>query len=135
MGNPTKTGAPRFPASAGSLAAHFERLHHEDLGTIAEAAIAELDRRAGDPDIEANGDELDGCMSEEGFHDQGGGWVGAAGCPVSDPGGSAEEYAMLPTYGDDQSLGPINERDAARARNVGQLGLVRADAGGWGMPA
>ena len=36
-------------------------------------------------DTEANGDELDGSLGEDDFHQQNGKWLGHAGCPVSDP--------------------------------------------------
>jgi hypothetical protein len=99
----------RFPAPAGSLAAAFAALTADQLSTVAALAIDELDRREPEADVEANGDELDGCMSEEGFHDQSSNWIGHPGCPLSDEGGDEDEIlTMLPKYGEDQSAGPVN---------------------------
>lgn len=124
MGNPTPTGAPRVPPGRDSLATHFARLTSEDLSAIATIAIDELDKRDPDTDVEANGDELDGSASEEDFGHQGENWKGEPGCPLSDPGGEQHEVlAMLPIYGDDQSLGPINERAALRARYDAMIGV------------
>lgn len=87
----------------------------EEVGALIEALIAELDGRQPDPDLEPNGDELDGINSEDDFwpHWQSG---MAAGCPVSDPGGDTlDEHGeetfisrIPPKYGDDQSKGPTN---------------------------
>ncbi len=56
------------------------------LAAVVEFLVNEIDLIDGDPDLEANGDELDGSMGEDDFcfhstTDWG------AGCPVSDPGG------------------------------------------------
>ncbi len=39
----------------------------------------------GDPDLEPNGDELDGTSGEDDFIDHNASWQGHPGCPVSDP--------------------------------------------------
>jgi hypothetical protein len=126
MGNPTPIGAPRVPPSRNSLAAHFARLTREQLAEIADVAIQCLDDADGDSDVEANGDELDGTAGEDDFYPHSG-WFGAAGCPISDPGGDttdehgeADESAglLLPVYGEDQTLGPINEREMIRDRHM-----------------
>jgi len=53
------------------------------LSLAAAIAVDTLDRLDGDPDIEANGDELDGCgPSEDEFYPHG---DQRAGCPLSDP--------------------------------------------------
>ncbi len=54
-----------------------------------DALIDRLDALGGDPDMEANGDELDGNSSEDEFM-QHSYWSGP-GCPVSDPDYGAEE--------------------------------------------
>lgn len=56
------------------------------IGLAIEAMILRLDEMAGDADLEANGDELDGTGGEDDFCDHG--YAYAAGCPVSDPGGT-----------------------------------------------
>lgn len=62
--------------------------NREELGHAIEVLIALLDVWDGDPDLEPNGDELDGSMGEDDFciHNTGSDY--AAGCPVSDPGGT-----------------------------------------------
>lgn len=124
MANPTPTGAPRVPPHRHSLAAHFARLNSEDLSAIAAAAIDELDKRDPDTDVETNGDELDGSCAEDDFGPQSDDWKGEPGCPLSDPGGDQHEMlATRPVYGDDQSLGPSNERAALRARYDAMIGV------------
>jgi hypothetical protein len=49
--------------------------------------IDHLDEMDGDPDLEANGDELDGSLGEDDFCDHNADWLGHPGCPLSDPGG------------------------------------------------
>jgi hypothetical protein len=48
--------------------------------------IETLDQSDGDPDIELNGDDLDGNNAEDDFWDHCGRY-GEPGCPISDPGG------------------------------------------------
>lgn len=56
----------------------------DSLALAIETLIAVLDAIDGDPDLEPNGDELDGNWSEDDWmHHYGSG----PGCPVSDPGG------------------------------------------------
>lgn len=64
-----------------------------------------------DDPAEACGDEQDHNGAEDDFcnhHPDG------PGCPVADPGegGPIQIYRTLPRYGIDQSLGPVNEREA-----------------------
>jgi len=57
------------------------------LARLTERMIERLDQLDGDPDIEPNGDELDGTGGEDDFIDRSGmhgSWHGA-GCPISDP--------------------------------------------------
>jgi hypothetical protein len=56
------------------------------LARLTERLIDRMDEEDGNPDLEANGDELDGSMGEDDFHYQGQNWLGLPGCPVSDPG-------------------------------------------------
>jgi hypothetical protein len=101
----------------------------------ARAAIAEriewlislLDAADADPDVELNGDELDGSgVAEDEFVEHWNCNLLPAGCPISDPGGDPLDAGELeewrtegcspvkPRYGDDQSAGPINEGEAHR---------------------
>lgn len=48
------------------------------------AAIDLLDLADGDPDIEPNGDELDGSLDEDDFHTQDVQALGFPGCPLAD---------------------------------------------------
>lgn len=55
------------------------------LDLLAQRAIDRLDELDGDPDLEANDDELDGSLGEDDFHSHHTTpWTGP-GCPVSDP--------------------------------------------------
>ena len=57
------------------------------LSRLVTHMIDHLDDLDGDADIEMNGDELDGTLGEDDFHDQSQNWLGYPGCPVADPGG------------------------------------------------
>jgi hypothetical protein len=61
-------------------------LSNRQLAAVAEFAIALQDLIQPNPDLEANGDELDGANSEDEFmlHSL---WQGGAECPIADPGG------------------------------------------------
>jgi hypothetical protein len=95
---------PQPPAAITRVLAAFNRKTLEGFITV---AIDLLDFAAGDPDMEANGDEEDGTRGEDdfGFHSA---RDGLAGCPVSDPGeneGHAEPGAWLERV--DQTLPPL----------------------------
>jgi len=79
-----------------------------------QAAIDALDLIDGDPDLEPDGDELDGNLSEDDFMRHGEPSKGEPGCPVSDPGGIEPLSRLRAVYGDDQTAGPINIGDAGR---------------------
>lgn len=88
-----------FSAPPPNVMAVLANLGTAHLSAIADAAIAILDQRAGDCDLEDDdpaGDPLD--ISGEYQSDDG-----------------REILAMLPIYGADQTLGPINEAAALRA--------------------
>lgn len=77
---------------------------------LIECALAKLDAADGDPDVELNGDELDGEASEDDF------WphrqhaiANGPGCPISDPGGGC----------------PVDEGEP-------MLGMPEAGSGYWG---
>lgn len=62
-------------------------LSRESIEAAVETLVALLDLVDGDPDVEGNGDELDGSgASEDEFIDH---YGYGPGCPVSDPGGGA----------------------------------------------
>lgn len=85
-----------------------------------ERLIALLDSLDGDPDLEANGDELDGTAGEDDFYDHSN-WLGEPGCPVSDPGGTLALHVILPEYGEDQDADPRNYADAERIQKLIEL--------------
>ena len=56
----------------------------EQLSGFIEVALALLDLADGDPDLEPNGDELDGTAGEDDFYPHSN-WLAQPGCPISDP--------------------------------------------------
>ena len=72
-------------ASAAPLMRMLARYDRAKVEAFVEISISLLDLIDGDPDIELNGDELDGSHCEDCFIDFGSG--AGPGCPVSDPGG------------------------------------------------
>jgi hypothetical protein len=131
------------PFAATPIEQILSRFDRAQLEGFISVAIELLDIADGDLDVEPNGDELDGDMSEDDFCWQNANWIGAPGCPVSDPGGDplddgeAEDWRPdgitlpRPIYGDDQSLGPTNEREAFTEHRAQLLGLERSPSGGW----
>lgn len=94
---------PPMPAIARILALY----QRDQLAGFIEVAIGLLDLADGDPDIEPNGDELDGTGGEDDFMDHA---HAGPGCPVSDPDACAAGDDNL----DDWALGrfdPIREDD------------------------
>lgn len=82
--HPHPSASPSMPAVARILS-QFDRPKLEGFITV---AIGLLDVLDGDPDIETNGDELDGTNAEDEIgnatFDP---WLhGGAGCPIADPG-------------------------------------------------
>lgn len=71
----------------------------EAVRNTIQRAIDALDDIDGDPDLEPNGDERDGNLSEDDFcvH-RPGMWGGGRGCPIADPGGD-EHDGREPTDG------------------------------------
>ena len=126
--------------AASFLFAAIPSLPRAELERLAERVIETMDDLDGDPDVEANGDELDGSMGEDDFHQHGADTLGLPGNPDEaeddDPAGGAaddqgepEEWRQdgvtldRPIYGPDQSLGPINEADANRTFTRKRLSL------------
>ncbi|NIJ07608.1 hypothetical protein FHS31_001204 [Sphingomonas vulcanisoli] len=91
--------------------------------------IDRLDHLNGDPDLELNGDELDGNNEEDVFGlkvPKSGVWV-HPGCPFADPDigqddngeavnedGEAEVAWLMPDYGQSQDSEPFNAGEAAK---------------------
>lgn len=71
------------------LADLFAAFDKDDMELGAELLIAEMDARAGDPDLEPNGDELDHSAAEDDGDCYA--FVPGPGCPISDPG--EDDYA------------------------------------------
>lgn len=93
------------------------KLEREEIEAAVETLISVLDKIDGDPDLEPNGDELDGTGSaEEDFGHFFGGK--GAGCEISDPGGGNvedEEQEQCDDEGaDDCSLTRRRTRDMIR---------------------
>jgi hypothetical protein len=81
--------APVLSAEDRAQVADAKNLCWRVVGSAAEALVALMDAVAGDPDVEPNGDELDGSNAEDeegNFHLS---HTSGLGCPISDPG----EYA------------------------------------------
>lgn len=111
---------------APAEAAPFIIIHdnRESLAAAIEVLIARMDALDGDPDLELNGDERDGCHCAEDefqWHSHDG-----PGCPLADPDRGADDDGeavnedgdtdgrVVPLYGVDQTRGPINGETATR---------------------
>lgn len=105
-----------FPAPGAGAIVVFDT--RESIEEAVAALIERLDAIDGDPDLEPNGDELDGSLSEEDFYDRQDPW-GAAGCPVGDPG--EQEWRAIPRFGIDQTTLPTNIREEERVFALAQL--------------
>lgn len=115
MGIQTTIQHPRALPPMPAVVRILSQFDRPQLAGFIEVAIGLLDTLDGDPDIEANGDELDGANGEdEAFYGTGGiAWaeLSGAGCPISDPGGTAldpgeadnSEGAHCLQYGIDQT--------------------------------
>ncbi len=86
--------APITPGADGanSIFPVLSRLDRAGLAWVIDAAIGMLDAADGDPDEEADGDELDGCWSEEDFMNHGEGH--GPGCVYSDSDFDLEDVAQ-----------------------------------------
>jgi hypothetical protein len=105
--------------------ATFDRAELE--GFIA-VAIDLLDLADPDPDIEPNGDEMDGSLAEDDFTSHNAGPLPGPGCPISDPDLSVDDKPcdepfedrepdepLVPVFGVDQSAGPVDYKGLADA--------------------
>lgn len=125
---------PVLSAAVSRVLATFTR---EELAGFIAIAIDLLDLAEGDPDLEPNGDELDGTGAEDDFlpeHIRDDGWPGDPGDaedddPAGDPldsgegdtfegGGGSSFDARIegtrPRYGKDQTRGPVDIAEATR---------------------
>ena len=119
---------PHPPLAAGRLAARLLSRHSpHEIAEAIEVLVELLDLLGGDPDVEANGDELDGHGGEDDFTSHNTGPIAGPGCPCSDPDMAVddkgcdeinqdleEDSIVCPEYGIDQSR-PI---DRERPRRV-----------------
>jgi len=90
----------------------------EAVRNTIQRAIDALDDIDGDPDLEPNGDELDGSLGEDDFclHNA----LPGPGCPISDPDSAVDDRPcdgdddrepdepVIPIYGIDQTAWPLN---------------------------
>lgn len=107
-------------APAAPLMRLLSRFDRRKVEAFAEISIAMLDLMDPDPDLEPNGDELDGSNAEDDYHGSAntGLWSGP-GCPISDPDLAADDVACdgdddrepeecgHAEYGIDQTKGPL----------------------------
>lgn len=78
-------GRPSGLPSAALLESAIRRMSRDALADLCEQLIDRLDTMEPDPDLEPNGDELDGTGAEDDYqtgHEVGG---PLPGCPISDP--------------------------------------------------
>mgnify|MGYP004500130161 CR=1 FL=1 len=76
------------------LLAAIPSLPRPVLSRLTTRLIDHMDAIDGDADLELNGDEFDGSLGEDDFHEQSADWLGYPGCPLSDPG--EPEYVDRP---------------------------------------
>ncbi|SNT07286.1 hypothetical protein SAMN06295912_13626 [Sphingomonas laterariae] len=117
--------ATKVEAFTDSLGETLTRLDRGSLEDVIEFAIDLLDAFDDDPDIEPNGDELDGTAAEDDFISHNYSWRREPGCPISDPDWVVGVLPKLPRYGIDQSAGPTNEVEAVREWQEAEI--ARAD--------
>lgn len=87
----TTGGAIRPLPNPALLESAIRRLSRASLEDLCEQLIDRLDAMDPDPDIEANGDELDANGAEDDFMPHSASWKGEPGCPVSDPDCSVDD--------------------------------------------
>ena len=73
------------PTPEGAILLLLDVCKPADIAAAVDLFIERLDQMAGDPDLETNGDELDGSFAEDDFCDHNLAYPGP-GCPVSDGG-------------------------------------------------
>ena len=75
-----------LPENLFNAAALLSHLDRDQIAGAIEVLVALMDMSEVNPDIEMNGDELDGHLGEDDYHPLGNGFEGP-GCPIADPGG------------------------------------------------
>lgn len=122
MGALTHMASPP-PAAISRVLSTFDR---EQLEGFIAVAIDLLDLADPDPDIEPNGDELDGSGAEDDFVSHNAGVFPGPGCPVSDPDLAIDdepcddlyddrepEEDVFAPFGIDQTAGPADAATVA----------------------
>lgn len=85
-------GGPSGLPSPALLETAIRRLSRNDLADLCEQLIDRLDALDPDPDLELNGDELDGTGAEDDFCDQNAPiHLQGPGCPLADPDLAADD--------------------------------------------
>jgi hypothetical protein len=75
------------------IAQAIPKLTRHDLEALTERLIDYLDEQDSDPDIEPNGDELDGSNAEDDYgHTCNSGIYSHPGCPIADPDTACDDY-------------------------------------------
>lgn len=85
---------PRTDAPSTALPPNLAAMPRNAVHDLIELLIVELDARDGDPDVEANGDELDGDQgAEDAFmsHSQ---HMAGPGCAISDPDFAVDDFPI-----------------------------------------
>lgn len=113
--------ASAFPLNL--IAQALPRLTRHELEAVTERLIEYLDTLDPDPDVEPNGDELDGSLGEDDFHPQNEDWKAEPGCPISDPDFAVDDQGCddpfedrepedraVPIFGIDQTCPPIGRK-------------------------
>lgn len=85
-------GATALPPLA-LLSQALPRLTRHEPESVVELLIDRLDTVDGDPDIEANGDELDGTAGEDDFYPHSG-RRNHPGCTIGDPDAACDDFAI-----------------------------------------
>lgn len=80
-----------FPPASATFDPGAKALLRESLTGAINELVALLDALDADPDLEANGDELDGSLGEDDFCEHNSHYPHGPGCPCSDPDFSVED--------------------------------------------
>lgn len=83
MGAHMQGGAQPLPIALIGQA--VPKLTRHELEALTERLLVALDQLEGDPDLEPNGDELDGDAAEDDFMDHSYRFRTEPGCPIADP--------------------------------------------------
>jgi len=95
---PRRWVRPNDLGSAAMLFAAIPSLPRAELTRLTERMIDRMDEMDGNTDVELNGDEADGSLGEDDFHDHSANWLGYPGCPISDPGEDEHDREQEQAY-------------------------------------